>query len=199
MALIFDTETNGLPLCKGYSDFPDYKDLSKYDNARLVQISYIITDDKYNKIEESNFIIKADNFEIKNHEFHGITEEISKKDGISFIEAAICFSNSLDFVDKIIAHNINFDINILRSELYRYNLYSIIDKINSKKIVCTMKLTKNLVCAKFKSGNLKDPSLKELYEFATGVPITNQHNSEYDTLHLWKIVQIIYNKFKVII
>ena len=60
MALIFDTETNGLPICKSYSEFPCYTDLSKYNSARLVQISYIITNNSLMKeanLESSPFAV----------------------------------------------------------------------------------------------------------------------------------------------
>jgi DNA polymerase III epsilon subunit-like protein len=195
MALIFDTETNGLPICKSYSEFPCYTDLSKYDSARLVQISYILTNSSFNNLEESDDIIKADNFKIENTQFHGITDAISYNKGIPFVEFAEKFNNTLDFVDTIIAHNINFDINVLRAELYRYNLLDIIIKLDSKKMICTMQYTKYIVCAKFKSGTgIKDPSLKELYQYFVKKEITNQHNSKYDTFNLWTIVKIMYDK-----
>ena len=193
MALIFDTETNGLPICvQGYGFFPIYSDLTKYNNARVVQVSYIITDNNYNKLEESDTIIKADNFKIENHRFHGITEERSEKEGIPFIEFANNFSNSLDFVKTIIAHNISFDFNVICAECYRYNLLDIINKIESKVQICTMKRYKQLVGAKFKNGiGIKDPNLKELYRYATDEEMENHHNSFYDTLNLWKAVKII--------
>ena len=40
------------------------------------------------------------------------------------------FSNSLDFVKTIIAHNISFDFNVICAECYRYNLLDIINKID---------------------------------------------------------------------
>lgn len=195
MALIFDTETNGLPICKSYSEFPCYTDLSKYNSARLVQISYILTNSSFNNLEESDDIIKADSFKIENTQFHGITDAISLNKGIPFVDFAEKFNNALDFVDTIIAHNLNFDINVLRAELYRYNLLDIIIKLDSKKMICTMQYTKYIVCSKFKSGTgIKDPSLKELYQYFVKKEITNQHNSKYDTFNLWTIVKIMYDK-----
>ena len=111
------------------------------------------------------------------------------------VEFAEKFNNTLDFVDTIIAHNLNFDINVLRAELYRYNLLDIIIKLDSKKMICTMQYTKYIVCSKFKSGTgIKDPSLKELYQYFVKKEITNQHNSKYDTFNLWTIVKIMYDK-----
>ena len=193
MALIFDTETSGLPDCKFYGSFPIYTETAKYDTSRVVQVSYIIADKNYNKLEESDTIIKRDGFKIENHQFHGITELISDTDGIPFMDFAKQFSNSLDNCSSIIAHNISFDFNVLCAEFYRYGLTDLISKFESKVQICTMKKYKYLVNAKFARGGLgvKDPNLKELYHYATGEAMENHHNSMYDTLNLWKAVKIL--------
>ena len=195
MALILDTETNGLPNSPCYGMYPLYTNLKHYRNARIVQISFILTDSEFRKLEESDTIIKSDGFSIDNTEFHGITNEISQTKGTPFTEWANMFNNSLDYVDYIIAHNIDFDINVLKSELYRYNLLDIIDKLEQKRIICTMKGTKSIVKATFKRPNIKtgaldikDPSLKELYFFATGKEIQNQHNSLHDIINLLECI-----------
>jgi DNA polymerase-3 subunit alpha len=196
--LIFDTETNGLPQCKAYGFFPSYTQTEKYANARVVQVSYIITNEVYTKLEESDTIIKMDGFKITNSQFHGISEEISETQGIPFQEFAKGFSNSLDFVHTIIAHNLNFDFNVICAELYRYGFHDIIAKLESKKQICTMKRYKTLIGATFKSGTgTKDPNLKELYTFATGEVMENHHNSMYDVLNLHKAVKILEMKFNI--
>jgi DNA polymerase-3 subunit alpha len=200
MALIFDTETTGLPVCPCYGVFHDYTKLKYYNSSRVIQVSYILTNDLFQKVEESDVVIKRDNFSIDNSQFHGITNEISDTTGISFILFAEMFSNALDDVDIVIAHNIGFDLNVLRSELYRYQLFDVITKLDSKKIVCSMKLTKNLVKATFKSGiGIKDPNLKELYFYATGKVMENHHNSLYDTINLFNALKIIYGNLILII
>lgn len=190
--LIFDTETNGLPVCPAFGFFPLYTETNKYNNARIVQVSYIITDCHYDKLEESDTIIKANGFKIENSQFHGITQQISESRGVSFTEFAANFSNSLDQVDTLMAHNIDFDYNVLCAEFYRYGLYGIIEKMQSKQQICTMKRYKYLVNATFKnSATVKYPNLKELYTYATGKTMENHHNSMYDTLNLWRAVKII--------
>ena len=83
----------------------------------------------------------------------------------------------------------------MRAELYRYKLYTIIEKLDTKQVLCTMRHTKYLVNARFRSGSgVKDPNLKELYRFATGKEIEHQHNSQYDTLNLWVIIKTLYDK-----
>jgi DNA polymerase III epsilon subunit-like protein len=147
-------------------------------------------DENFNKLEESDTIIKRDSFEINNSQFHGITNERSDNEGIVFEEFVKLFHNSLDQVQTVVAHNLEFDINVLCAELYRYNFLDTIAKVLSKKQICTMKLTKNLVRAKFKnSEDIKDPSLKELYHFATGEELQNQHNSIYDVVNLYKVLK----------
>lgn len=36
----------------------------KYDSARIIQIAWVVLNDKYKLIEEKNYIIKRDNFNI---------------------------------------------------------------------------------------------------------------------------------------
>lgn len=196
--LIFDTETNGLPLCENYGLFPLYNNLEKYKNARVVQVSYIICDEMYKKCEESDTIIKRDSYPINNSQFHGITEERSDTFGISFVDFAHQFKNSLSFVHTLVAHNIDFDFNVIASELYRYNLFDVLEAFESKKRVCTMKKYKMKVGATFKNSTniireirIKDPNLKELYHYATGEVLENHHNSMYDVLNLWKAVKAL--------
>jgi DNA polymerase III epsilon subunit-like protein len=90
------------------------------------------------------------------------------------------------------AHNINFDINVLRAELYRYRLEYIIELLDTKTFFCTMLKTKKMVNATFKNSNdIKDPNLKELYFYATGKQMENHHNSFHDTQNLYIAIKIL--------
>ena len=61
MALIIDIETTGLPNRKElkFGEYPLYSDNTKYDNCRIVQISYMLCDNKLEKIEMNDYIIKV--------------------------------------------------------------------------------------------------------------------------------------------
>ena len=78
MALIIDIETIGLPNRKGlkFGENPLYSDNTKYDSCRMVQISYMLCNNKLEEIEMNDNIIKV-NFNIPNSNFHGISNEIS--------------------------------------------------------------------------------------------------------------------------
>ena len=131
MALIIDVETIGLPVCNG--KYPPYDSLPEYENARVVQMTMMLCDDNWEQLELFDFIIKADGFDIANSTFHGITNEISSERGIPFQDIALILSEQLKKVTKIMAHNAHFDIFIIKSELFRISMHSIIEEINSKE------------------------------------------------------------------
>lgn len=199
MALIIDVETIGLPQ-RGtlpFGENPPYNQLNKYDGARMVQLSMMLCDEYLEQIEMFDFIIKRDGFNIENSNFHGITNEISTEKGHSFSDVALILSSQLKQVSHIIAHNANFDICILKSELHRSSMNSIIEEINSKQILCTMNLTKPIVKAKNQYNKLKEPSLAELYKFVFNKNIENAHNSNYDVINLHSSIKQLYDTRKL--
>jgi DNA polymerase III epsilon subunit-like protein len=185
MSLIIDVETTGLPQCEGlpYGENPSYEELHMYDSARVVQVSMMLCNEHFEQVEFKDFIIKSDGF---------ITNEISTTKGIPFSDIVETLDTYLKQISHIVAHNANFDISILKSELYRLGMHSIIAEITSKRILCTMKHTKMIVKAKNNYG-IKYPSLAELYSFVFNSKIENAHNSKYDTINLHKIVKSMYD------
>lgn len=196
MALIIDVETTGLPKKQKNSLFgqlPAYENLEAFDSARVVQVSIMLCNEFFEEMEFIDFIVKTDGYSINNSQFHGITDEISATEGIPFIQIAEVLLNMLKKVSHIVAHNAIFDISILKSELFRLGLYSIIDELETKQILCTMKHTKHIVKALNKIGNIKYPSLAELYYFVFNEKIENAHNSKYDVINLHNIVKNMYD------
>lgn len=190
MYLVIDTETNGLPDMRNmkYGDYPLYTDLEKYNTARIIQISFMLCDEKFNEIEIHDYIIKREQFEINNHEFHNITNEISDN-GKNFDEVIDIFMNTLKKCKYIVAHNINFDINVIKSEFYRRNYINFIKELYKYQQICTVKKFKFVVKAKNKYNKIKDPSLKELFHFAFNKEMEYAHNSKYDVINLHKAVK----------
>ena len=142
MALFIDTETSGLPDTRNlrWGEYPYYKKLDKYANARIVQFSMLITDTQFKFVDIKDYIIKREGFDITNQEFHGITNDISDNLGINFDIVAIeIFYELLKKVSHIVAHNVAFDVGVIKSELYRRNLHHIIDELDKKTLLCTMK------------------------------------------------------------
>ena len=96
----------------------------------------------------------------------------------------------------IFAHNSNFDINVLKSELYRAGLENIIEEIDKKQIICTMNHTRNIVKIMTYYG-IKDPKLSELYKFATNKELSNAHDAKFDVIHLHEAIKQLYDDGKL--
>lgn len=192
MYLFIDVETTGLPK----SRYLDYTYLDNFENSRMVQFTMLLCDEHFDMIECKDYIIKLDGLTIPNSELHGITEEISATQGIPFEEVANEFKDILDKTTYIIAHNISFDMSIIKSELYRRGNNDMIILLNSKKTLCTMIHTKKMVNIKSEYG-LKYPSLPELYKYLFQEDMKHHHNSKYDVLNLHKIVKHLYDNKKI--
>ena len=181
MAMFIDTETSGLPDTHNlrWGVYPDYWKLNKYENARIVQFSMLITDTQFKYEDVKDYIIKREGFEITNGEFHGITNEISDNIGVDFNVVAIdIFYELLKNITHIVAHNVAFDVGVIKSELHRRNLGYIIEELDKKTLLCTMKHMKPILKIINPYGNYKNPSLNEIYKFINPHRIAGETRKE---------------------
>jgi len=188
MTLFIDTETTGIPI-KRKGKLDNYTNLTSYDNARILQLSFLITDDKLEYIDQFSMIFKTD-FEVPISKYHNITDLICKNKGLSYDYIFNKFYEYLKCCTHIIAHNIEFDINIIKSELYRAKLAHIIAEIDKKTSICT--ITSNLYIYK------KYLTLTELYYKCFNCNINTEllHDAYYDTLNLYKCVKYLHKNNK---
>jgi DNA polymerase III epsilon subunit-like protein len=196
--LVFDTETTGLPKSKILN--PDTLNLWPY----TVQFSYVIYDTNLNDIVvSSDKIVKLkDGITMPEDsiKIHGITTEISQKNGINIETIINEFFNHLRDVDLLVGHNISFDINMIKVELLRliyetnsisenevkeckYNLHFL---TNYKNICCTLQESIDLcnikAIDKFGKEYTKFPKLLELHQKLFESVPNNLHNSFNDIL-----------------
>jgi len=195
--LIFDTETTGLPQSRIISQ----ETLDKW--PYIVQFSFIVFDTNTNKIiKTTDSIIKLQDellIPSESTAIHGITNEISKKDGIIIEVALKDFFISLREVDLLVGHNVSFDINMIYIELlriiyfkeyqkdiissYKFHLHFL---TNYKNIYCTMQESIDLcnikAVTKFGKEYTKFPKLSELHETLFKTTPKNLHNSLIDIL-----------------
>lgn len=178
MYLFFDTETTGKHL---RFDAP----VSQVENfARLVQLGYIITDDK-NIMVEQEFIIKPEGFEIpiEASNVHHITTEIALEKGQNIKDVLDDFAFWVGVCDTIIGHNIEFDLGTIGAEYWR--LYQK-DLFAGKKTVCTMKSSTefckipNPFRTRRNVGAFKYPKLAELFKALFGVEMGAAHTALQD-------------------
>lgn len=196
MALFLDIETTGFPTRDNlpWGTYYPYTNIEKYDNARIVQVSMMLCNDKFEKLQFKDFIVKPDGYVIENSDIHGITTEHATESGFTMKSGMSYVYPLIKKASHIFAHNSNFDMNVLLSELYRNNLIVYIEELQKKKVICTMKLTKMIVKIPNKYGDgIKDPSLSELYKAVMEKEIENHHNAIYDVSNLQEIVKKLYD------
>jgi DNA polymerase-3 subunit epsilon len=181
---IYDVETTGLPI--RINRRLNYNNLESFNNCRLVSISWIITDNINNIIEKGTYYVKPDNFEVSQESIniHGLTNDFLEQNGESIHNIIDLIKNIFTEkyeIIKIVSHNIDFDINVLKSELVRYNYSDLLIKINDIETYCTMLKSQSVMRVN------KWPKLSEAYRYFYDEDITNAHQAEYDTLYCYKI------------
>lgn len=179
--MFFDTETTGLPKYRDQA----YKAPGNWPH--IVSIAWIILNSDLTIQKKEYYLIKPE-WEIPQEsiKIHGITYEKAFKEGSDLKEVLDKFWS--DSQGKpLIAHNIDFDINVLiNAELW--DLKRAYPQIT--KTYCTMELTKNILKLPGNYG-YKNPKLIELYEFVLKKkPLKEElHNSLKDTEFLVEIFQ----------
>lgn len=158
--LFLDVETTGLPEKSLKWD----KDFEKF--PFIVQISWSFGD------KEADYIIQPEGYSIPNEVaiIHGITTEIAIKKGVLFREIIDELMDDAKNAGLICAHNIYFDVSILKANILRYcgsEYYDMHaeDSLHKSKRIDTMKKTIKFVGALRPNGKPgKFPRLEELYE-----------------------------------
>ena len=164
---ILDTETTGLNVNEGHK-------ILSFGAVKIKNDSII-----NNEILDE-FVNPERDIPFASRNIHYITEDkVKDKPNIFEIEKKIS-----DFIENtiLVGHNIDFDINIIKSELFRLNKINIIEIMNNKKIFCTMKYYEN-------QFNKSKPSLAECYFKLYNKMIAGAHNSKYDIVYTMKIFE----------
>jgi len=212
--MVFDVETTGLlpkkdPVTKAMpllADFP-----------HILQLSFVIYNTQFKTIERTfdKYIRVADSVEIspKIVELTGITRELcnSPCQSITIEEALTEFYQEYYKCDRIVAHNIDFDRAMIKTEMARWGpqiidhcpYYSCIfddtfNKINNINTFCTMRVGKKICNIVIQPENkidpktglftivpksfVKYPRLSELHQQLFGSVPEGLHNSLVDTM-----------------
>ena len=172
ISLVFDTET---------SDFPT-KDHTSPKSGRLLQfygalyehdpaVSMIDATDAgviFNKAEPfsvfSTYIAEPITSTPGAFEAHKISRETTDRLGIDPLNAAHTIEDMIDIADRLVTHNTQFDIRVIRNALWRAGIdVSILDE---KEEFCTMRKLAPVMQLKPKKYNeWRWPSLPEAYQY----------------------------------
>ena len=175
MFLIFDTETTGLP--KNYN-----APLTDFDNwPRMVQLAWQIHDDKGRFVEAHNYIVQPEGFEIPIDAkiVHGISTEYALKHGSPLAEVLDIFLQSASKAQRLVGHNIDFDLCILGAEFLRKKGENPL--ANWRKVdTCTEKTADFCQLPGGKNGKFKFPKLEEIHQILFGERFDSAHNASAD-------------------
>ena len=188
--IVVDTETTGLPKKYG-AKFANYNHISSYNSARLVQLCWARYDKDHNMVFIKNKYILPDNFNITNSNIHGITQEIALEKGIKIDIVLKEFSSDVQDVKYIVCHNIDFDYNIIKSELYRlcHNQTICNSILGVQHDICTLKAAFEMK----KNKILKKADLGSVYNYFFKEAITGAHDANYDVINTGRIFKEMLN------
>ena len=170
--LFYDTETTGLP--RSYT-------APATDSAnwpRIVQIAYIVFDEKGQRLCANSATIKPEGFTIPEaaSKIHGITTEKALKEGRALLPVVTSMHKRRAEADRVVSHNIVFDENVLAAEFFRAGL----DHDICKPFICTMKAGMNVCKLPGAYGQYKWPKLMQLYSKLFGSEFEGAHGAASD-------------------
>ena len=175
MYLIFDTETTGLPK-KWDAPITDLKNW-----PRVIQIAWQLHDEWGELMEQRDFIIRPDDFDIPydSEKVHGISTALAHKKGIELDEALAHFNEAIEQCDFIVGQNVSFDIKVTGAEFLRREIES---ELTEKPVLdtCTEKTAQLCQLPGGKGGSFKLPNLSELHEHLFDEQFQEAHNASAD-------------------
>jgi len=198
MYLFFDTETTGKP--KNYNG--SIKDLDNW--PRITQFAWQLYKENGTLIKSFQSLVKPDNWTIptvdelkakgeKNPNFfieNNMSTERCEKEGRPIKGILEQFKNEIEDCKYLLAHNLNFDLAVTASEMYRIDL-----KCENKPTkICTMQSTTDILKLPGPYG-FKWPTLTELHNHLFGCDFVGAHDASDDVTAMAKcFFQLIKNK-----
>lgn len=173
-ALIFDTETTGMVQFRKPPE-----DATQPD---LIQLGMLLVDtvDWQPRARHSTLVRLAEGVRIEPgaKEAHGISEEDCARFGVAPIVACSLFNQACMQADVIVAHNLAFDVSIMKTALFRIGNKP--HRLDGRQLVCTKETSTDVLKLPGKYG-YKWPTLAEAYLHYTGKTIEGAHDALVDT------------------
>jgi DNA polymerase-3 subunit epsilon len=183
-ALIYDTETTGLPDWNKPSEDPS--------QPRITQLCAELIDDESGEVLAGlHTLIKPDGWTIPPdlEKLTGITTEKAAAVGMHMWLALPVFMAMWERADQRVAHNESFDMRMVRIELLRDDRPKDADKWKAGKAFCTQNKSQAIINLPptqkmIDSGRRgpKPPNLGEAYRHFTGTELLNAHNAAVDVM-----------------
>lgn len=191
--LFFDTETTGLV----------QKRLPATDEGQpnLVQLAAILYDDDWNEVNSLNCIVYPRAWEVPEaaSNVHKITTEKASKYGININAAYNAFYDMVEIADKVVAHNADFDVTVMRRASVVCGDGS--DPFEGKQVMCTMKAATNVVqVLHARPRHAKDwkfPKLEECYRHFYNEELEGAHDALVDVRACVRVYKTLCEHYKM--
>jgi DNA polymerase III epsilon subunit-like protein len=191
--LCFDTETTGLPPRSP----PSFTNISEW--PYIVQLGFILYDTDVHKIIiKHDFIVDVNEQTViipeSSSKIHGITNRMCAEQGIPIYNVLNCFLYCLRKCDILVAHNLEFDWNMINAEILRQLIMEksklerdLVKNVPSVIKYCTMKNSVdlcNIEAFNKMTGEkyFKFPKQEELHNVLFNTIPNNLHNAFNDVL-----------------
>lgn len=175
MILFIDTETTGLP----------NKNLPVIDKSQpnIVQLAFIFSDANGREMASFSGIITPywqGEVPERAAAVHGITRAIAEQWGIDAQYVIDIFYQYLDLSQCVVAHNLDFDIALIRRAFYVLHGTDLDNQFKVKLLHDTMELTTPICKMPGNYGKYKWPKLIEAYRFLFNEDFEGQHDALAD-------------------
>jgi len=168
--IVFDTETSGL--------FDFKRPAEAEGQPRLASAAFLFLDSSFNIEREYHCFVKPDGWHMPEaaSRVNGITQEMLRTNGVPLTNVLNAWNALLDQGCIFVAHNVDFDLKVMRGELRRRGLP---DRFDETYSFCTMKASTPICKIPGPRGN-KWPKLQEAYSFFFNEQFDNAHEALAD-------------------
>lgn len=173
-AIIFDCETNGKPLnYKGLmSDVKNWPRVTQLAWQKASMETGEVLNQHESLIIPDGWIVPKEKFFIDNN----MSTERCQDEGKPIHDVLDLLIKDMDDAELIVAHNLQFDHNVVGAEMIRLKKKSIKRLLK----VCTMEASTNYLKMPGQYGKYKWPKLLELHKFLFGEEFDMAHDAMVD-------------------
>ena len=164
--LVIDTETTGLPRRAG---------TRAVRWPRLVEAAWMLLDETGGVLVEESHLAIPEGFSVPREAtaVHAIPDALAREEGEALAGVLTALMRSIDAAGLIVAHNVAFDLGVIRSELERAGMK---DRSRTLPTCCTMKSGARLVGTRGPRG-YRWPTLEELHLRLFAEPYADRHRA----------------------
>ena len=187
ISLIFDTETTGFIKKKQSVKSPD--------QPYLVELAFELYCSERNEVMSDYSVIIDCGVPSSEGALaaHGITLEMTQKYGVKALAALAAFNNAAKQADRIVGHNLDFDMFMMQIEYTRLN--QSFETLLTTRQFCTMHATTDICKLPGRYGKYKWPKLDEAYRHLVDKDgFASAHRAKFDVMATRKLMVAIDNR-----